>query len=194
MPSNLRMAHSKQASAMVYIQEELSDARLRCDELKHLVVQAMDLINGSSKKDHFYAVAGDVIHAAPQALLKLERALGALSMAVNKMDYEEQRQLLRPEKVDELERVLDEVRVRVPRRTGQLSFTESDSAMRLIAGSAIQMFDADAARRHATGVAFSLPVTSGDLMVVDGLAREAPSSGIYKLTNAGFKRGVELCA
>jgi hypothetical protein len=106
------------AGAMIYIQEELSDARLRCEELKHLMVRAVDLINASKKSDHFYAVAGDIIYGAPQLLTKLEKALDAAAMAVNKVDYEETRQILRPEKVDELERVLDEVRLRMPRRTG----------------------------------------------------------------------------
>lgn len=102
---------------MVYVQEELSDARLRCEELKHLMVRAMDLINSSKKSDSFYAVAGDVIYAAPQVLTKLEKALDAAAMAVNKIDYEEIRQVLRPEKVDELDRILEEVRIKIPRRT-----------------------------------------------------------------------------
>lgn len=112
------MSIRRSANATLYIQEELSDARLRTDELKHYVVRALDLINGSDKRDHFYAVAGDIIHAVPNCLLKIERALGAASMALNKVDYEEQRQVLRPEKVDELERVLEEVRIRIPRRQG----------------------------------------------------------------------------
>lgn len=115
------MASPKTASATLYIQEELSDARLRVDELKHYIVRALDLVNKSEKKDHFYAVAGDLIHAVPECLLKIERALGAASMAMNKVDYEEQRQIIRPEKVDELERVLEEVRIRMPRRMGQES-------------------------------------------------------------------------
>jgi len=113
------MVLHRTAGATIYIQEELSDARLRCDELKSYVVRVLDLVNGSPQKDHFYAVAGDVIFAVPETLLKLEKALGAVSMAVNKVDYEEQRQLLRPEKVDELERVLEEVRMRIPRRIGK---------------------------------------------------------------------------
>ena len=111
----------RMSSAMVYIQEELSDARLRCDQLKHLVVRVMDLVNASKKSDHFYAVAGDIIYEVPQVLTKLEKALGAAAMAVNKVDYTELSQVLRPEKVDELERILDEVRVRLPRRTGESS-------------------------------------------------------------------------
>ncbi len=103
---------------MVYIQEELSDARLRLDELKGYTVRAMDLINGSSKKDHLYAVAGDLMQVIPGTILKAERAIEAAAMAVNKLDYEDLRQTLRPEKVDELERVLEDVRMRIPRRTG----------------------------------------------------------------------------
>lgn len=114
------MGQPKTAGATVYIQEELSDARLRCDELKNYIVRAMDLVHASNQRDHLYAVAGDIIHALPDTLLKLERALGAVSMAVNRVDYEEQRQILRPEKVDELERVLEDVRLRMPRRRGKL--------------------------------------------------------------------------
>lgn len=105
------------AGAMIYVQEELSDARLRCEELKHLMAKVLDMIHASNKSDHFYAVAGDVIYSAPQILTKLEKALGAVAMAVNKMDYETLRQEIRPEKVDELERILEEVRLRLPRRT-----------------------------------------------------------------------------
>jgi len=110
------MSTHRNANAMVYVQEELSDARLRCDELKHLMVRTLEMISASDKSDHFYAVAGDIIYAAPQVLTKLEKALDAAAMAVNKIDYEEIRLTIRPEKVDELERVLDEVRMRIPRR------------------------------------------------------------------------------
>lgn len=106
---------------MVYVQEELSDARLRCDELKNYIAKALDLVGKSGKRDHLYAVAGDIIQSAPETIVKLEKALEAAAMAVNKIDYEELRQVLRPEKVDELERVLEDVRMRVPRRTGRLT-------------------------------------------------------------------------
>jgi len=113
------MTRLKTASATIYLQEEVSNARLHCDELKNLAVRGLDLINASRQREHFYSVAGDIIHGVPQALMKLERSLNAAAMAVNKIDYEELRQVLRPEKVDELERVLDEVRMRIPRRTGR---------------------------------------------------------------------------
>jgi hypothetical protein len=111
------MAGHRTAGATIYIQEELSDARLRADELKGYMVRALDMVHASPQRDHFYAVAGDIIHAVPECMLKLERALQAAAMAVNKFDYEELRQVLRPEKVDELERVLEDVRIRIPRRT-----------------------------------------------------------------------------
>lgn len=112
------MSKPRTAGATIFIQEELSDARLRCDELKNYLVRALDLVHSSAQRDHLYAVAGDLIQSMPAALLKLERSLGSLAMAVNKVDYEEQRQILRPEKVDELERVLDDVRMRLVRRDG----------------------------------------------------------------------------
>jgi len=119
------MGH-RTAGATIYIQEELSDARLRLDELKNYIVRALELVNASNQRDHLYAVAGEIIHAIPETILKLERSLQATAMAVNKLDYEELRQILRPEKVDELERVLEEVRMRIPRRTGVLPDTDYD--------------------------------------------------------------------
>jgi len=114
------MSTKRTAHVSLYIQEELSDARLRADELKNYIVRALDLVHASNQRDHLYAVAGDIIHAMPECMLKLERALQAAAMAVNKFDYEELRQILRPEKVDELERVLEDVRIRTPRRTGRM--------------------------------------------------------------------------
>jgi len=113
--------------ATVYLQEELSDARLHVEELKHLCVRAVDLVNASRQRDHLYAIAGDILTAIPNTLMKLQRSLDAAAMAVNKIDYEELRQVLRPEKVDELERVLDDIRLRIPRRTGITPF-EDDNA------------------------------------------------------------------
>lgn len=105
-------------SATIYVQEELSDARLRCDELKYQVAKVLAMVNASEKKDHFYGVAGDLIIDIPNTLMKLQKALEAAAMAVNKLDYEELRVTLRPEKVEELERVLEDVRMRLPRRRG----------------------------------------------------------------------------
>ncbi len=113
------MSSHRIAGVTVYLQEELSDARLRLDELKGYVARGLDLVHASNQRDHLYAVAGDIILAIPECILKAERALEATAMAVNKIDYEELRQTLRPEKVDELERVLEDIRLRVPKRTGK---------------------------------------------------------------------------
>lgn len=103
---------------LVYVQQELSSARVSCEALKYGISRALDLVNASGNKDHFYAVAGDVIYGIPKAIMDLERSLDSAAMAVNKLDYEELRQVIRPERVDELERVLEDVRIRIPRRTG----------------------------------------------------------------------------
>lgn len=107
---------TRTASPTIFIQEELSDARVRVEELKQYIVRVLDMIEESDKKDHFYAVAGDIIQAVPECVLKIERALGAAAMTIDKVDFEEQRQILRPEKVEELEKMLDEIRIRLPRR------------------------------------------------------------------------------
>lgn len=107
------------AGATIYIQDELSEARVCVDELKHYIVQALDLVNKSNKKEHFYATAGEIIHAVPTLILKIEQSLALAMMATNKVAEEEDRQVLKPESIDRLEKVLEEVRVRYPRRTGK---------------------------------------------------------------------------
>ncbi len=117
----------REAGATIYIQEELSDARLRCEELKNYINKALKIIDSSSHKEHLYAVAGDLINGMPESLFKLEKSLMATAMAVNKIDYEEIKQNLRPEKIDELERVLEEVRINLPRRRGETDVSKPDS-------------------------------------------------------------------
>lgn len=112
------MANRTAAAPTAFIQEELSRSRLAVDELKNCIVAAMNLVNASSKRDHLYGVAGDIISIAPRALLKLERSVNSAALAVSKLDYEELRQTIRPDKVDELERILDDVRLKLPRRVG----------------------------------------------------------------------------
>ncbi len=113
------MSNPKTAGgATIYIQEELSNARRQCESLKRIIVKATCLINASKQVDNFYEVAGDLIYAAPQALVDLERSLNSTALAVDKIDYEELRQVLRPDKVDELEQILEDVRIRIPRRVG----------------------------------------------------------------------------
>ena len=112
--------------ATVYVQQELSEARYQTEQLKHAVSRALELVEASEKKDHFYEVAGDLIHGVPQVLSRLEASLGRAAMAMNKIDYEELRQVIRPDQVDALEAVLEDVRLKIPRRTGRFPFMEED--------------------------------------------------------------------
>jgi len=96
----------------VYLVEELGDARLRCNQLKQYIGDAIKMVEKSPHKDHFFEVAGHLIHGIPDTLLRLEKALDAVSLAASRMDYEETKATLRPEKVEELERVLQDVRLK----------------------------------------------------------------------------------
>lgn len=108
---------TKEASGiLVYLIEELGDARLRAAQLKQYVAAALELVEKSEKKDHFYEVAADVLHGIPDSLFKLDKALDAAAMAASRMDYEEIKQGLKPEKAEELERVLEDVRLQYLKR------------------------------------------------------------------------------
>lgn len=114
----------------IYLLEELGDARLRCAQLKQYVKEATDLIEKSPQKDHFFEVAAHLIHGIPDTLFKMEKALDASAMAAARMDYEEVKDNLRPEKADELENVLKDVRLRYLKRrsdgvSGQASGKET---------------------------------------------------------------------
>lgn len=116
-------AIAKKAGISVYLMEELTDARLRCEQLKKFVSQAIRLISKSSHRDHFYEVAGDTIYGIPDALFKLDKALAATALAASRLDYEELKTVLKPEKVTELEDVLKGVRIRQIERHS-LPFTQ----------------------------------------------------------------------
>lgn len=102
----------KTGSAVLYLQEELTDARLRCDQLKRMVDRAIRHISQSKQRDYLYEIAGDLIYGVPDTLFKLDKALDAAALASSRLDYEELKQQLKPEKVEELENVLNEVRIR----------------------------------------------------------------------------------
>jgi len=124
----------KTASAMVYMIEELGDARLRCDQLLRYIERAVQLIEKSSHRDHFFEVAGDLIRAVPETTFKLHKALQAVALAADRLDYEEIKQDLRPEKVEELERVLKDVRIRhVQRRSDPMKPSEAMQTLRSLA-------------------------------------------------------------
>jgi hypothetical protein len=106
------MAESKTAGISVYLMEELTDARLRCEQLKRYINQAHQLISQSPQKPHIFEVAGDLMYGIPNTLFLLDKALDATALAASRIDYEELKQELRPEKVNELEEVLKDVRIR----------------------------------------------------------------------------------
>jgi hypothetical protein len=122
----------KTAGATVYLMEELGDARMRCDQLVRYVTEAVRLIENSPHKDHFYEVAGHLLHAVPLTLFKLQKALQAVALAANRIDYEEIKIDLRPEKVEQLERVLEDVRIRqINRQSEPLAMTPQHVAAKL---------------------------------------------------------------
>lgn len=107
----------KQASGLlVYLLEELGDARLRCAQLKKYVKEVSDLIEKSEHRDHFFEVAGHLIHGIPDVVLRLDNALDASAMAAARLDYEEIKNGLLPEKAEALENVLQDNRLRYLRR------------------------------------------------------------------------------
>lgn len=114
-----RAGRTKTASGMtVYLMEELGDARLNCAQLTHYIDLARQIIEKSPEKDHIFEVAGHLLQAIPEHLFKLEKSLQAVALAADRLDYEEIKQDLKPDKVEELERVLRDVRIRtVPHRS-----------------------------------------------------------------------------
>jgi len=103
----------------VYLMEELGDARMRCDQLVRYIDEAHKLIENSGQKDGLFEVGGHLIHAIPDTLFRLQKALQAVALAAGRLDYEELKQELKPEKVRQLENVLQDVRIRhVQHRSG----------------------------------------------------------------------------
>lgn len=104
----------------VFIAEELGDARLRCSQLKSYIDEAIQLVEKSEHRDHFFEVAGHLLHGIPDTLLRMGKALDAAAMAVARWDYETVKEDLRPEKAEQLEDALKDVRVRrVKRKSSQ---------------------------------------------------------------------------
>lgn len=108
---------NKTASRIViYLIEELGDARLRAAQLQGYVKEATDLIEKSEHRDHLFEVAAHLIQGIPEALFKLGKALDASAMAAARLDYEEIKTSLKPEKADELESVMEDNRIRYLQR------------------------------------------------------------------------------
>lgn len=116
----------------VYLMEELTDARLRCEQLKKYIQDAVNLVEKSQHRDHLFEVAGHLLHGIPETLFKLDKALGAVALAATKLDYDEIKQTLKPEKVEELERALEDSRIRyVNRRSGDTPMQPNETAKAL---------------------------------------------------------------
>ena len=90
----------------------MGDARLRCAQLKNYLDEATELIEKSDHRDHFFEIAGHLLHGIPVTLLRVDKAISAASMAVAKWEYEETKEDISPEKAQELEDALKDVRVR----------------------------------------------------------------------------------
>lgn len=101
----------KTASANIFLMAELGEARLQCDQLLRYLNDAVELINKSEKKDHFFEVAGHLINETPRTAFKLQKALDAVAFAAARIDSKEIEQGMQPEKVEDLERVLKDVRI-----------------------------------------------------------------------------------
>lgn len=145
-------AFQKEGGVIVYLQEELTDARMRCDQLKRYVSEAVKLVNNSTHRDHFFEVAGNLLFGIPDALFKLDKALDATALAASRLDYEELKSQLKPEKVDELEQVLEDVRIRhINRRSDPIAPSKGKTAMRKFKA-ASQDRVVSALRRVASGV------------------------------------------
>jgi hypothetical protein len=121
----------KMANATLYLIEELGDARLRCDQLTRYIAEAVKLINQSEHRDHFFEIAGHLLQGIPETAFKLQKALQAVALAADRIDYEELKLELRPEKVDELEKVLKEVRIHQVQHRSETPMTPKQVATQL---------------------------------------------------------------
>jgi hypothetical protein len=125
----LEIGRPKTASGIiVYLMEELGDARLRCAQLKQYIKTAQDIIDKSEEKDHIFEVASHLIQGIPDALFRLDKALDAAALGAARLDYEEIKQGLKPEKVDELEEVLKDVRLHYLKRRSDEPVTTKKAA------------------------------------------------------------------
>lgn len=103
----------------IFLMEELGDARLNCAKLTRALDEARKLVEKSDHRDHIFEIAGHLLHSIPELTFKLEKSLQAVALAADRLDYEEIKQDLKPDKVEELEKVLKDVRIRnVQHRSG----------------------------------------------------------------------------
>lgn len=144
----IRTAKTEQPKAAsgisVFLLEELGDARLRFARLKQYLDEATGLIEKSGKREHIFEVAGHLLHGIPDTLAKLGSSLNTAALAAARFDYEEIKDAIQPEKVDQLELALKDVRVR---RVQRRSFEDETMNTR----TAAEMLDRIATQVEATG-------------------------------------------
>lgn len=110
------MRNKSASRILIYLVEELGDARLRAAQLQKYVKDATDLIEKSEHRDAIFEVGAHLIHGIPDTLFKMSKALDASALAVSRLDYEEIKQGLKPEKAEELENVMEDNRLRYLKR------------------------------------------------------------------------------
>lgn len=103
------------AGALVYLVDELGDARLFANKLKHYLDDAIKIIEASPNKEHIFEVAGHLLTEVPETFSKMEGALQAAALAASRLDYETIKESLMPNKAEDLEEALEDVRLRRPR-------------------------------------------------------------------------------
>jgi hypothetical protein len=163
-----RPVQKKASGIAIYLLEELGDARLRCAQLKKYIDEAVTLINKSEHRDHFFETAAHLIYGIPDTLLRMDKALSAAALAASKLDYEEIKEELRPEKVEELEKALEEVRVKRVQR-------QSEEKIKI--PTAIAKLEHLAASAEATGKINSVEL-AGLVSQLEGQTKTATSDEI----------------
>jgi len=118
-----------EAGSTTYLMNELTNARVRCDQLVRYLNEAVRLVDKSSCRDHFYEVAGHLLEAVPKTALELQKALDATTLAAGILDYDETKALLHPDKVEQIEQAMKDLRLRqVRRRTEPMMIDQRKAA------------------------------------------------------------------
>ncbi len=96
------------------LRKYVSDSRVNMIEIKKMTQRALDLINKSVKKDHFYMIAGDVIDQLPEKIIELEKNLMITSSILDKVDSDNVKTIIKPDEITKVEELVDNVRINVP--------------------------------------------------------------------------------
>lgn len=80
--------------AWALLTEGVAQARLDAHRLRHLLTRALNLVEHSPAKEHFYEVAGDMIMLAPRRMDALETSLDRTSYALSVLGTDHLRERL----------------------------------------------------------------------------------------------------